>query len=220
MASEDPDRDPGPTENGTVEDQSPEAIDRRMAQAIGQQVRIFRTQRGLTVARVAQLAGLSPGMLSKIENGNASPSLGTLHALSRAFKVPMTYFFQSYEDQHGCCYTKKGGGITIENRGSRVGHQYQLLGHGVGRDVAIAPYLIELTDQSEVFPEFQHPGVEFIHMLEGEVVYQHAGNRYHLAPGDSLLFEASTAHGPVELIKLPIRFISVIVQPGGEGDAR
>jgi len=220
MICEDPDRDPGPTENGNVADQSPEAIDRRMAQAIGQQVRIFRTQRGLTVARVAQLAGLSPGMLSKIENGNASPSLGTLHALSRAFKVPMTYFFQSYEDQHGCCYTKKGGGITIENRGSRVGHQYQLLGHGVGRDVAIAPYLIELTDQSEVFPEFQHPGVEFIHMLEGEVVYQHAGNRYHLAPGDSLLFEASTAHGPVQLIKLPIRFISVIVQPGGDIDAR
>ncbi len=220
MICEDPDRDPGPTENGNVADQSPEAIDRRMAQAIGQQVRIFRTQRGLTVARVAQLAGLSPGMLSKIENGNASPSLGTLHALSRAFKVPMTYFFQSYEDQHGCCYTKKGGGITIENRGSRVGHQYQLLGHGVGRDVAIAPYLIELTDQSEVFPEFQHPGVEFIHMLEGEVVYQHAGNRYHLSPGDSLLFEASTAHGPVQLIKLPIRFISVIVQPGGDIDAR
>lgn len=220
MICEDPDRDPGPTENGNVADQSPEAIDRRMAQAIGQQVRIFRTQRGLTVARVAQLAGLSPGMLSKIENGNASPSLGTLHALSRAFKVPMTYFFQSYEDQHGCCYTKKGGGITIENRGSRVGHQYQLLGHGVGRDVAIAPYLIELTDQSEVFPEFQHPGVEFIHMLKGEVVYQHAGNRYHLAPGDSLLFEASTAHGPVQLIKLPIRFISVIVQPGGDIDAR
>lgn len=205
---------------GAVRERSAEAIDRSMAQAVGQQVRVFRTQRGLTVARVAQLAGLSPGMLSKIENGNASPSLGTLHALSRALKVPMTYFFESYEDQHGCCHTKKGGGIIIENRGSRVGHQYQLLGHGVGRDVAIAPYLIELTDRSEVFPEFQHPGVEFIHMLEGEVVYQHASNRYHLAPGDSLLFEASTAHGPVQLIQLPIRFISVIVQPGGDVDAR
>ena len=209
--------DDSDSQSSLTDDRSPEAIDRRMAQAIGSQVRAFRNQLGLTVAKLAQLAGLSPGMLSKIENGNASPSLGTLHALSRAFKVPMTYFFQSFEDQQGCCYTRKGAGIVIENRGTRVGHLYRLLGHGVsGGDVAIAPYLIDLTDESEVFPEFQHPGVEFIHMLQGEVVYQHGGNRYLLSPGDSLLFEATTPHGPAELVNLPIRFISVIVQPSGE----
>ncbi|MGQ0658259.1 MAG: helix-turn-helix domain-containing protein [Chromatiales bacterium] len=195
---------------------SQEEIDRRMAQAIGAQVRAFRNQLGLTVARVAQLTSLSPGMLSKVENGNASPSLATLHALARAFKVPMTYFFQNYQDQQGCCYVKKGGGILIEHRGSKVGHQYQLLGHGVGKDVSVAPYMIELTDKSEVFPLFQHPGVEFIHMLEGEVVYQHASQKYQLSPGDSLFFEGSTAHGPAELVRLPIRFLSVIVQPGTE----
>ncbi len=82
----------------------------------------------------------------------------------------------------------------------------------------MAPYMIELTDKSEVFPLFQHSGVEFIHMLEGEVVYQHAGQKYHLSPGDSLFFEGSTAHGPAELVKLPIRFLSVIAQPGSEPD--
>ncbi len=81
-----------------------------MVQAIGTQARAFRNQLGLTVARVAQLTGMSPGMLSKIENGNASPSLTTLHALSRTFRVPMTYFFQNYQDQHGCCYVKKAAG--------------------------------------------------------------------------------------------------------------
>lgn len=201
----------------TERDEGSEGIDRRMAVAIGHQVRNLRNERGMTVTRVAQLTGLSPGMLSKIENGNALPSLVTLHALSRAFRVPMTYFFQAYQDQRGCCYVKKGGGLIIEGRGSKVGHQYQLLGHGVGKGMAVAPYMIELTDKSEVFPKFQHAGVEFIHMLEGEVVYQHAENKYHLSPGDSLFFEASTAHGPAELLKLPIRFLSVIVQ-GGNSD--
>jgi DNA-binding XRE family transcriptional regulator len=195
-------------------------IDRRMAEAIGQQVRAFRNQLGLTVTKLAQITGLSPGMVSKIENGSASPSLATLHALSRAFKVPMTYFFQSYQDQHGCCYVKKGGGILIEHRGSAVGHLYRLLGQGVGKDVSVAPYMIEFTDKSEIFPRFQHPGVEFIHMLEGEVIYQHANIDYRLCPGDSLLFEASTAHGPSELVKTPIRFLSVIVQPAANSIAR
>ena len=75
----------------------------------------------MTVARVAQLTGLSPGMLSKIENGNAFPSLTTLHALSRVFKVPMTYFFETHEETQGCCYVKKDGGLFIESRGSKVG---------------------------------------------------------------------------------------------------
>lgn len=191
-------------------------IDQGVAQAIGVQVRSVRNKRGLTVGKVAQLTGLSPGMLSKIENGNASPSLATLHALSRAFRVPMTYFFQAYQEKQGCCYVKQGGGLFIEGRGSKVGHQYQLLGHGVGKEVAVAPYMIELTDTSEVFPLFQHPGVEFIHMLEGEVIYQHAGKQYHLSPGDSLFFEASTAHGPARLVKLPIRFLSIMIESGGE----
>jgi transcriptional regulator with XRE-family HTH domain len=199
--------------NITEDTDSIDEMDRKMAEAIGQQVRAIRSQLGLTVTRVAQIAGLSPGMVSKIENGSASPSLATLHAFSRVFKVPMTYFFQSYQEQHGCSYVKQGGGILIEHRGSAVGHLYRLLGQGVGKDVSVAPYLIELTDKSEIFPRFQHPGVEFIHMLEGEVVYQHANVDYRLCSGDSLLFEASSAHGPSELVRLPIRFLSVIVQP-------
>lgn len=191
-----------------------ESSSREVAHSIGTQVRAARTKQGLTVARVAQLTGLSSGMLSKVENGVAFPSLTTLHALSRVFKVPMTYFFETHQETQGCCYVKKDGGLFIESRGSKVGHQYQLLGHGVGREQSVSPYMIEFNDTSEVFPLFQHPGVEFIHMLDGEMVYEHGGKPYHLSPGDSLFFEGTTAHGPVELIRLPIRFLSIIVEPG------
>ena len=198
-----------------------EGSSREVANSIGAQVRVARSRHGMTVAKVAQLTGLSPGMLSKVENGNAFPSLTTLHALSRVFKVPMTFFFETHQETQGCCYVKKNGGLFIESRGSKVGHQYQLLGHGVGKDHSVSPYMIELNDTSEVFPLFQHPGVEFIHMLDGEMIYEHGGKPYQLSPGDSLFFEGTTAHGPLELIKLPIRFLSIIVESGtGEGARR
>ena len=45
--------------------------------AIGREVRAFRRQREITVADLSATTGLSIGMLSKIENGNTSPSLTT-----------------------------------------------------------------------------------------------------------------------------------------------
>ena len=47
-------------------------------------------------------------------------------------------------------------------------------------------------------------------MLEGEVVYRHGSRTYLLTPGDSLYFDADAPHGPEELRRLPIRYLSVI----------
>jgi transcriptional regulator with XRE-family HTH domain len=187
-----------------------------LALSIGHQVRAFRSQQDMTAVDCAKQANLSPAMLSKIENGNASPSLATLHSLSRALDVPLTAFFRRFEEQHEVCYTPAGEGVVIERRGSRVGHLYELLGHGIGKELAMAPHLVTLTDESEEFPLFQHTGSEFIYMLEGEVVYQHADEQFRLRPGDSLFFEADVPHGPSTLVTLPIRFLSIIGQPRGD----
>ena len=64
--------------------------------AIGHEVRSYRKKLGLTVADLATASGISLGMLSKIENGNISPSLGTLQSLSRALGVPVTTFFRRF----------------------------------------------------------------------------------------------------------------------------
>ncbi len=183
--------------------------------AIGQQVRAFRKQLSMTVAEVAGQADLSPGMLSKIENGLTSPSLATLKALSGALNVPVTAFFRKYEEERDATFVKAGQGLNIERRGTRAGHQYQLLGHTVGKQVFVEPYLITLTEESDVFPLFQHDGVEFIYMLTGEVIYRHASETFRLTPGDSLFFDADAPHGPEELVDLPIRFLAVIVEPRG-----
>ncbi len=184
--------------------------------AIGRQVRRFRQRLEVTVAELAKQADLSSGMLSKIENGLTSPSLATLRALSLALNVPVTAFFRSFEEHRDATFVKAGQGLQIERRGTRSGHQYRLLGHSFGKNVAMEPYVVTLTEKSEVFPLFQHAGNELIYMLEGEIDYQHGGATYRLTPGDSLFFDGNAPHGPETLVRLPIRFLSVIAQARGD----
>lgn len=186
------------------------ARENSLEMAIGHEVREFRHKQNLTVTDLARMAGLSAGMLSKIENGMISPSLATLRGLSRALHVPVTAFFRRFEEEREATFVRAGEGLKIERRGTRAGHQYQLLGHTTGKRVVVEPYLITLTEESDVFPLFQHAGVELIYMLRGEVTYRHGSKTYALRPGDSLFFDADAPHGPDELRKLPIRYLSVI----------
>lgn len=186
--------------------------------AIGHEVRALRKKLGITVADLAVTTGLSLGMLSKIENGITSPSLTTLKLLSHALGVPLTTFFRSFEEERKAVFVKAGSGMDVERRGTRAGHQYTLLGHiGSDTSVVVEPYLITLTEDSDVFPTFQHDGMEFLYMLEGEVVYRHGSNLYRMTPGDSLFFDADAPHGPEELTHLPMRYLSIISYPRGRG---
>ena len=180
--------------------------------AIGREIHAFRKQQNITVAELAAETNLSIGMLSKIENGNTSPSLSTLQTISNALSVPLTAFFRQYEEQRMAVHTKAGEGVQIERQGTRAGHQYNLLGHigGNSSSVIVEPYLITLDDESDTFKTFQHSGIETIFMLEGEVNYLHGNQIYCLKPGDTLFFDADAPHGPEKLVKLPARYLSII----------
>ncbi|SMD08134.1 MULTISPECIES: helix-turn-helix domain-containing protein [Primorskyibacter] len=183
--------------------------------AIGKEVRAFRRQQNMTVFELAEATGLSIGMLSKIENGNTSPSLTTLQALSHALSAPLTSFFRGFEESRSAVLTKAGEGAEISRRGTRAGHQYNLLGH-IGSNasgVVVEPYLITLSEESDIFPVFQHDGIETIYMLEGEIDYRHGNDLYPLRPGDTLFFDADAPHGPEVLAKLPARYLSIIAYP-------
>ena len=64
----------------------------RRPPAVGRQVRRWRAERGLTLARVAEATGLNIGYLSQIENDKASPSLACLSSLAGALDVPIAWF--------------------------------------------------------------------------------------------------------------------------------
>ncbi len=183
--------------------------------AIGREVKAVRKQQNITVLELSKKTGISPGMLSKIENGLTSPSLTTLQTLSEALSVSLTSFFRRFEEQRSAVLVKAGSGMDVDRAGTRAGHQYNLLGH-VGSNasgVIVEPYLIELTTESDTFATFQHDGIEFIYMLEGEVDYHHAGQVYRLEPGDSFTFDADAPHGPGKLTTLPARYLSIITYP-------
>ncbi len=186
------------------------ATEKTLEQAIGVQVRMLRRRIGITVAELATASGLSGGMLSKIENGQISPSLATLQALALALNVPITNFFASFEEKRDCSFVRAGTGVVIERRGTKAGHQYSLLGATVGGTLMVEPYLITLHEDAASYTAFQHEGTEFIYMLSGEVVYRHGDQAYHLTPGDALLFDSAAPHGPEKLLTQPISYLSII----------
>jgi len=180
--------------------------------AIGRQVRALRRQRGWTIAQFAGEVQVSEGMISKIENGQVSPSLSMLQVLSETLAVPLTTFFHGYEEHRPVMHVKAGEGVEAERAGTRAGHHYTMLGHlsAQSSGVVVEPYLITLTATSDIFPTFQHVGMEFIYMMEGEITYRHGTSLFALAPGDSLFFDADAPHGPEKLTCLPARYLSII----------
>ena len=195
-----------------------DAEPRALEIAIGAQVRAFRLKRQMAVTELARLAGLSNGMLSKVESGQTSPSLATLRSLANALGVPVTTLFRKFEEQRDAIFVKAGGGLTIERHGARAGYTYQLLGHSIAKAIAVEPYLAVLTEMSEVYPLNQHPGVEFIYVLSGEMVYRHGDKLYTMGPGDSVFFDADAPHGPEELKRVPVQMLAVLVSPRMESD--
>lgn len=180
---------------------------------IGAEVRRLRKSFDLTVSELGAASGISTGMLSKIENGSISPSLSTLSSLAKALNVPISGLFRETGEQRDCSFVKAGTGVRIERRGTKAGHLYDLLGHSLGGEVTVEPYLITLKADAEPYIDFRHAGVEFIYMLSGKVRYRHADRSYVLEPGDSLFFDAAGRHGPEELIKAPMTYLSIIIYP-------
>lgn len=192
---------------------APLAPSRTLEDALGVQIRSLRHQLDLTVADLASAAGISIGMLSKIENGQISPSLGTLQNLASALNVPITALFSTFEEVRGASFVRANQGVIIDRRGTKIGHQYQLLGHSIGGDLIVEPFLITLTKEATAYTSFHHAGVELIYMLSGEVIYRHGDRSYHLKPGDTLMFDSNSMHGPEKLITRPLKYLSIIMYP-------
>jgi transcriptional regulator with XRE-family HTH domain len=185
---------------------------------LGNVIRELRLKDNLTIAEVAAQAGISRGMVSKIENGQVSTSLETLSKIAQALGVSLAHLFRHYNmPSGGAQLVKSGEGMEVVRRGTRRGHTYHLLAYDQGPKKTFEPFLITMDDASEVFPTFEHPGTEFIHMLEGRIEYRHGQHTYMLESGDSLTFRGDIPHGPERLLELPIHFLSVIIY-GGQGE--
>ena len=128
---------------------NPDSLERYL----GNTIRDLRQQHGLTIADVANLAGISRGMLSKIENAQTATSLENLARLAQALGVSLATLFKSYDLRAGNAQlVKSGEGMEVVRRGTKRGHTYHLLAYDQGPKKTFEPFLITIDHESETFP--------------------------------------------------------------------
>ena len=117
----------------------------------------LRREQGLTLAEMAARTGHLRPMLSKIENASISCSLTTLDRLAEVSTCPSPSLFRGADTQREAVYTPAGAGARIVQRGTRVGHDYTLLGALRGPHKRMEAHIVTLTERSEEFPVVPAP---------------------------------------------------------------
>jgi len=179
---------------------------------IGQRIRTLRTQRNVTLEQLAGEVRLTKGQLSRIENGKVSSPVSTLTRIAAALGTEPGAFFQVDAGAPRAVLVKANARKVIVGRGSKIGHSYESLTHGLPFEKDFEPYLMTIEDQ-KIDPaknSFRHPGHELLFMLRGALDYRHDEQVYHLEKGDSLFFDGTIEHGPVRIYSPPVQFLSII----------
>lgn len=157
--------------------------------AIGQRIRTLRKRRGLSLRALSEECGLSFNAISRIERGENSPTVSTLHRLATALGVPITSFFRQ-EAERMTAFVKAGERLRSEADGTVM----ESLGNGILYQQLEPFYVTVAPGAGNVDAPVTHPGEEFVTCLAGELDYQVNGRVYHLQVGDSLLFKAMQPH--------------------------
>lgn len=155
----------------------------------GLEIRSLREKQRLSIREVAQSSGLSINAISKIERGEVSPTVASLHKLASALGVHITDFFIDKSDELAI-FTPKDKTLRMRGEGTRI----EGLGSGLPNQ-KIEPICMEVDPGARTSTEpVSHPGEEFVHCLAGELEYTIGQHRFVLTPGDSLIFRASQPH--------------------------
>jgi transcriptional regulator with XRE-family HTH domain len=156
---------------------------------VGGRIRELREQRGLSLRALADRCGLSINAISRIERGENSPTVTSLHRLATALNVPITNLFRSGAELSTIIIRRnrrprsRGEGILIESLGVGLPNQ------------RIEPFLMTLAPGSSAGEEpISHGGEEFVFCIDGEVEYLVDQEWLRLEAGDSLIFRATQLH--------------------------
>jgi transcriptional regulator with XRE-family HTH domain len=177
-------------------------------QHIARRIRQLRSDRSLTLQQVSERTGLSRSLLSKIQNCIVSPPIATLSKLATALGVPIAEFFETDETEPGGIFFPKEKRKHVDGRRSQFNYEYELLVPSRKRR-DMQPMLVSVDGATYKFALRDHPGAQFIFMLEGAMDYVVGDKTYALESEDCLYFDARILHGPKLKKKQIARYIVV-----------
>ena len=168
----------------TIEER--EGREERRRPAVGVQIRRWRTERGLTLANVADRSGLNIGYLSQIENDKASPSLACLTSIADALEVPAAWFL--VDDIPAPVVVRAADRPVTPTEFGRVEH----VDGRTSRDVTI----IELRggQPGQHIPAHSHAGEEHHVVLRGRFRMRQGDHVVDIGPGDYVRWDGTIPH--------------------------
>ncbi|NEX93232.1 XRE family transcriptional regulator [Caulobacter sp. 17J65-9] len=204
---------PDPAPQQTVFDQG----------AFGTAIRRLRGERGWTLRELSQRSNISQSTLSRVETGQITLSFDRAHALAQALEADFTQFLKQMGNAQAGAEpgaTRAHGWRAVTRAGE--GHQvtqgnadYEYLcGDYFFRKMVTGVAVIRARSLDEHGPFVNHPGEEFIYVLEGAAVL--ATDIYaplRLEAGDSLQFDAMTPHALYSGSDQPARVLFSITDP-------
>lgn len=160
--------------------------------SIGMKLRTLRTQKHLTLSRLAVETGLSTALLSKLETDRMIPTLPTLSNICRVYGVGLSYFFNE-ATRHTLAITRKAH-LASNGRGQEAIKHISL--HAVTGGDKLFARMVELpAGVSGMMSEAGRPLCAVIYVLEGKLQLDAGGMHESLESGDCVFVDSEMAIG-------------------------
>lgn len=163
--------------------------------AIGPKLRTLRLKKKLGLVQLGQHTGLSPALLSKIERGRLFPTLPTLLRISLVFGVGLDHFFTT-QAEPAPMVVRKADRLKFPSHpdAKQPPYHFECLDYPA-TERPMSSFFVEFSAVSS--PEgltHEHPGVEMIYLIEGQLVVTADGKEYPVHAGDSLYMRGDIPH--------------------------
>jgi len=179
---------------------------------LGQRITELRGTYSLDRETLAERSGISPEVISGVEEEGLIPDLATLVKIARVFGVRLGTLLDDYEEQ-GPVITRghSASASAAALSASRKGVVFKSLAATKGGR-HMEPFLIEIRPGS-VREESGSEGEELIHVVSGSLKFEYGNTSETLKAGDSVYYDSIVPHRVSCADDGPVRILAVVYTP-------
>ena len=163
--------------------------------AIGAKLRAMRLKKKMGLVELGQHTGLSPALLSKIERGRMVPTLPTLMRIALVFSVGLEHFFTEPSRRPTRAIVRRAERKRFPERlgDAEPAYYFESLDFPA-LERAMNAYYVDFEEPGRVSRIHQHPGEEFIYVMDGRLLLTIGDEGHVLEAGDAMYFESTVPH--------------------------